>query len=104
MLAERLHMEPNTVKKRAKRARKKDTRSTGRPPIKVEEAVAELMKRPAIPVWPHVAALLGVGRMQAYALLRAGRFETINVGVSEEHPVIRVVSASLRKQLQIDAA
>jgi excisionase family DNA binding protein len=61
-----------------------------------QKILDDIRQKPTVPVWPHLANLLGISRGAAYQAVRNGEVESIRVGRS-----IRVVTAPLRQRLQI---
>jgi hypothetical protein len=66
----------------------------------LKQILDDIRQRPTVPIWPHYGKALGVSRAQAFENARSGRVETVAVGVRNK----RVVSAWLRKILQLDGA
>jgi hypothetical protein len=69
------------------------------PEMTVEEAVRRVMTQPTINVWPEIALLFGVGRYEAYEMVRRGDVETVRAG-----RLIKPISAPLRKKLKLESA
>lgn len=65
----------------------------------IDEALKELQERPAVPVWPHYGTIMGMTKGQAYGAARRGDVDVVRAGRA-----VRVISASLRKQLKLDGA
>jgi hypothetical protein len=80
-------------------------RGRGRPPgttkptMTIEEAIHRLMTRPVINVWPELGLLFGVGRNEAYEMVRRGEIEAIAIG-----RLRKPLSAPIRRRLKIDEA
>jgi hypothetical protein len=66
----------------------------------LNEVLEDIKTKPTVPVWPHLALALGISRPAAYAMVRAGKAEVVEFGTVRK----RVVSAWLRKVLQLDGA
>lgn len=82
-----------------KRSRGRPTGTTKPPTMTVEDAVQKLMTRPCINVWPELGLLLGVGRNEAYDLVRRGEVEALRAG-----RLIKPISAPLRRKLKLEPA
>jgi hypothetical protein len=67
--------------------------------MEMKEILQEIRDRPTVPVWPHAAKALGLGRGSAYSAARRGEIDVIRHG-----RLIKAVSASLRARLKIEAA
>jgi hypothetical protein len=72
---------------------------TTQPTMTIEEAVHRLMTRPVINVWPELGLLFGVGRNEAYEMVRRGEVETVRAG-----RLIKPISAPLRRKLKLESA
>ena len=67
--------------------------------MEMTEIIEDICTKPVVPLWPHAGKALGVCRAAIYAAAARNEIEVIRIGRS-----IRVVSASLRKQLGMDRA
>jgi hypothetical protein len=65
----------------------------------VEEAIHRVMTQPCINVWPELGLLFGVGRYEAYEMVRRGDVETVRAG-----RLIKPISAPLRRKLKLESA
>ena len=66
----------------------------------LQRVLHDIRTLPTVPIWPHLGKALGLSRGGAYDLVRSGKVETISVGKAR----IKVVSAWLRRTLQLDGA
>jgi hypothetical protein len=66
-------------------------------PEELATIISDLKTKPVVPVYPHTAALLGIGKSSAYEAAKSGEIDTIRIGGR-----IKVVSSSLRKRLGIE--
>jgi hypothetical protein len=66
----------------------------------VKAAVEAIRTRPTVDLWPEAANALGVSRSAIYAAARTGRVDVLELDGRRK----KAISASLRKQLGLDAA
>jgi hypothetical protein len=62
-----------------------------------EELKQQIMERLTVPLWPHTAQALGLGRNSVYEGMRSGRIPTVGVGGKFPVP-----THWLRRQLFLD--
>ena len=67
-------------------------------PMTIEEAIREVMSKPLVDLWPTTATLLDLSRSGVYDAADRGELDMIHIG-----RLRKVISASLRKQLEIEA-
>jgi hypothetical protein len=67
--------------------------------MEIKQIIDEIRLKPVVPPWPHAAVALGMSRGGIYAAIARGDLDTIRIGRS-----IKVVTATLRKRLGLEAA
>ena len=70
-----------------------------RPPMKIADAMHELVTKPVIPLWPTAAAILDVSRSEIYAMAARGEIDVLPVG-----RLRKAITAPLRKKLKLESA
>jgi hypothetical protein len=68
------------------------------------EILNDIKTKPTVPVWPHYGWAHSCCRHKAYEMARKGGPEFLVVRDGEKRKMIRVITAPLRKKLQIEEA
>jgi hypothetical protein len=63
----------------------------------VEEAIAEIKRKPTVRLWPTIAVLRGISKHGVYQAAKRGEIDTIRNG-----KLILAISASERRKLGIE--
>lgn len=74
-----------------------------KPTLTDAEILNDIKTKPTVPVWPHYGWAHGLGRNKAYELAKKGGQEFLRIGEGER-PIVRAITAHLRKKLGIEAA
>jgi hypothetical protein len=67
------------------------------------EILRDLKEKPTVPIDPHVSWALDCSRNKAYALAREGGEMFLRVDAGGKRPMLRGISAAIRKKLNIEA-
>jgi hypothetical protein len=65
----------------------------------IEEALAEIRRKPLVPLWPTAAVVYGVSRGAIYAMANRGEVDVLGAGRLK-----KAITSSLRRKLGIEAA
>ena len=68
----------------------------------VSEILRDLKEKPTVPIHPHVSWAFGCSRNAAYALARQGGDMFLRMGCADKRPMLRGISAAIRKKLGIE--